>query len=123
MFYGIGKEDSLIREMIKLAGPLPNRWEPYWDPKRSQRPDGGHTPSVRRNANSDALALGMLETDPQASWNKWRRKFLKGPTDDATIKSVNEFSNLLRRMLVLDPKDRPLATKLLLHPWFEARKN
>jgi serine/threonine protein kinase len=125
MFNGIGEEDALIREMIKLAGALPNRWEACWDTNQYQKLDGGgHTLSVRRYENSDDLGLGMLETDPEASWNKRRIRFLSGPTDDATIKSVDESINLLRHMLILDPKDRSLATELLLHPWFEgAREN
>jgi len=97
MFHGLGQEDALIIEMIKVSGALPERWKPYWNPHSN----------------------GTWETDPDASWTKRQDNFRRGHLNDASLKSANDFIHLLRSMLILDPNNRPLVSELLQHPWFD----
>jgi hypothetical protein len=45
-FNNVGTGDAFIYAMVKLAGPLPDRWEPYWDSKPFRKPDGVFPPVV-----------------------------------------------------------------------------
>jgi hypothetical protein len=37
---GFNREDGLIKEMIKLCGELPLRWQSYWDAVLSSKGEG-----------------------------------------------------------------------------------
>ncbi|KAG2360776.1 hypothetical protein BDR07DRAFT_1512599 [Suillus spraguei] len=96
-----GSDDNnrLIYEMMKLIGPLPERWKPYWNSK---------TLMVQ-------LCYGCnLTIDPDAAWKKRCPTENDGDATDGVITVVD----LLRDMLCWELVARPTAADLLLHPWF-----
>lgn len=90
--YGSDDDNMLIYETMKLvAGPLPERWKPYWNSKPFEDSDGKFT------------------VDPDATW---KERCPPGNDDDASAVAV------LRDMLCWEPMSRPTAADLLQHPWF-----
>lgn len=62
---------------------------------------------------------GTSEIDHDARWTERQYGFLRGQINDASLKSADGFIDLLRSMLILDPKTRLLGSESLQHPWFD----
>lgn len=92
--YGSDNDNILIYETMKLVGPLPERWKPYWNSKPFEDSDGNFT------------------VDPDAIWKK--RCLTENDDDTDSVVTV------LRDMLCWEPMSRPTAADLLRHPWFAA---
>ena len=119
MDLGIEFAFSLVYEMMKLCGALPERWTPFWDPQSYLEHDGTSlSRPTHITLSSYTLFIGISEVDVEANWSKRRRDFLQGVTSPTEIEGVDKFLELLRKMLVFDPKERPGAGELLEHAWF-----
>ncbi|KAG0704632.1 kinase-like domain-containing protein [Suillus ampliporus] len=86
---GACHDARLIYETMKLVGPLPERWKPYWDPKPFED-----------------------SNDPDAAWRKIRDAYQLG------VENIDALLDLLRVMLRWDTAERPTAADLLKYPWF-----
>ncbi|KAG2368898.1 kinase-like domain-containing protein [Suillus spraguei] len=95
MFIGGSDDDNtLIHETMKLVGPLPEPWKPYWNSKRFEDSDGN------------------FMIDPDATWKE------RCPAEQNDGNSAVTVVDLLRDMLRWKPMARPTAADLLRHPWF-----
>ncbi|KAG2368911.1 kinase-like domain-containing protein [Suillus spraguei] len=89
---GSDDDNMLIYETMRLIGPLPERWKPYWNSKHFEDSNGNFT-------------IGL-----DAAW-----KERIGPSEDDDDSQA--VVDLLRGMLCWEPMTRPTAAALLRHPW------
>ncbi|KAK3704353.1 hypothetical protein LTR37_013906 [Vermiconidia calcicola] len=106
MIYGVGGK-SVIYEMVKLAGPLPPSWMAYWDVESFENFRAKHDESAAGNPDG-TWARSLDDLFPEEP----RRRYLDSKQD------TEHFIDLLRKMLKIDPSDRPPIASLLDHPWF-----
>ena len=62
------------------------------------------------------LIIGPLAFDPDSYWADRRVGLEKRMTSDSTRKDLDELIDMLRKMLRMDPKERPRMEELLTHP-------
>lgn len=123
MLYGLGRGDSIIYRTLQLAGPLPPAWQSYWDIEKF---------CMKRNGMFDASSTyskypltffqesTLIDTEP--FWSK--RHARPTPSKDGQgIRSdlkqdTDQLIDLLRKMLKINPNERPQLKELLCHPWF-----
>lgn len=101
-------EDEIASQHIDVLGPIPSDWWLRWE-GRSQffLENGQSTEFHRRNK------WPPLETLFEDCVQKWRRK--NGSEIGEDEKAA--FLNLMRRMLVFRPEERPTANEVLQSEW------
>jgi serine/threonine protein kinase len=127
MLYGMGKGDSIIYRTLQIAGWPPLAWQRYWDVDKFL---------IRRNRNGmfdtecaySELSLTYFQEsaliNPESFWSTTKKsaqlvttKYGQGTESDLE-KDTDQFIDLLRKMLKINPEERPLIKDLLQHLWF-----
>ncbi|EIW59837.1 kinase-like protein [Trametes versicolor FP-101664 SS1] len=101
LFYGMGIADGLLNTMVKLTGAVPPAWQSYWQSR----------PYLQ---GTEVSSYAVAE-----EWERRRASLRAGCADEADAELLVQ---LLRRMLVLDPEERPTINEVLEDPWFQDAK-
>lgn len=105
LFYGMGKGDAIIYRTIQLAGLLPPSWVQYWDLEKY---------SMQNKKSSNI--------DPDTFWADRASQLIKPDISDSTKKEIFGLIGLLRKMLRIDPDERPGISELWSHSWLAGQK-
>ena len=95
LFYGLGMS-ALPYKMVVMTGSLPSEWQ-MWHSSLSNPPQ-----------------VSLSGAD---AWWESRRKYLRQNCVDEA--DTDALITLLRKVLILDPAERPTAPEVLRDPWFQ----
>lgn len=98
--------DEIISQQIDVLGPLPSHWWTRW-PERSQFFDSNGNPKEGR------YVWPKIEMAFEESVQKYRRK--RGCEFDR--EEATAIIDLMRRMLVFRPEERPTIKEVLQSEW------
>jgi serine/threonine protein kinase len=109
---------SLLAHMARVCGDVPDPWKEYFaaniNVKKAFLPEGAHFLSLYFLSYTNK---GAEYTPEQAD------KFWAGRLSEKCIENWPSFVRLLRRMLIIDPEQRPSAEELLRDPYFDGMQD
>ncbi|KIY62914.1 kinase-like protein [Cylindrobasidium torrendii FP15055 ss-10] len=101
LFHFACPNDTLLCDMAKICGEVPDEWRSYWESQEELR-------------NTD-----ISPEVADAEWKLLLDHMITVPGKMRTEEDIKELFGMLRSMLILDPARRPSAAEVAKHPWFE----
>ncbi|KAM5443150.1 hypothetical protein MferCBS31731_002026 [Microsporum ferrugineum] len=101
-------DDDVTSQQIEVLGPMPQDWWERWE-ERSKFFDEKANPKGARDI------WPPIHRAFEEGVQKYRRKLL--PTDVFSVEEKAAFLDLMRRMLVFRPEERPTAKEVLELEW------
>ena len=107
-------DDDHILQMISTLGPLPSAMFEKW-PRRTRYFDANLN-LIRTDVEKSDNPLGPIRLG-----DTLEQKFQDGRPAGMTAKEGADLISMLRSALQYDRTNRPSATELLSHPWFQGK--
>lgn len=102
LFYFAAPNYALLGNMATVCGEIPSSWKSYWD------------------GNERLREMPISKEIADAQWRERENAYKTGRMHANSVprEDIDQFVDLLRSMLKMDPQQRPSAEEVLRHPWF-----